>query len=266
MAYCHKTKLKYCENLKLTQLVVLMVLAFAAIWSVSASEISYSYWNLGASVSNRDSEYLTRDRNLYLDVNFCRNIYEFSLDENYSGIHFWSDVTQSRDLSDDSSYVLRLLQSSIGLGVHYSTDVFSTYFRLGRGGSAARFKSVSKSSTPSATLTGGGGGDIFVPPRVIFSADRPATTTTSTNSESGLLGKLGIRYRASEKYEVGAAVLLSNINSFGTELSAYVQRDFNVGRSRTSAMGVLQGQMSIRADVAATSNFRSVGFSIASTF
>ena len=265
MSNCHRTNSKH-SVVKLAQLALVAVLALAASWSINASDISYSYWNIGASVSNRDSEYLTRDMNLYLDVNFSRNIHEFVLDENYSGIHFWIDVTQSRDLSDHSSYELRLLQSLIGFGAHYSTEAFSTYFRLGRGGSAARFKSVSKSSGPGIVVTGGGSSDIFAPPRVIFSGDGGASQSSSTNSESGLVGKLGIRYRVSQKFEVGAAVLGCNIDSIGTELSVYVQRDFNGGRIRTSTLGMPSGQMSIRADVVATTNAKSAGISFAYTF
>ena len=265
MSYCHRTDLKL-SVVKLAQMTLVAALALAASWSVNASDISYNYWNIGASVSNRNSEYLTRDLNLYMDVNFSKNIHEFVLDENYSGIHFWIDVTQSRDLSDHSSYELRLLQSLIGFGAHYSTEAFSTYFRLGRGGSAARFKSASRSSVPGIVFTSGGSSDIFAPPRVIFSGDSPASQTSSTNSESGIAGKLGIRYRASEKYEVGASVLGCNIASIGTELSAYVQRDFNEGRIRASTLGMPPGQVSIRADFVATPNAKSAGISFAYTF
>lgn len=248
--------------LRLLQLSLLTGVALCTTWCVHASDISYNYWNVGASLSNRDSEYLTRDLNLYWDANISKTVHEFLLDEHQSGVHFWIDVTQSRDLSDDSSYELQLLQSAVGFGAHYSKDAFSAYFRLGRGGSAARFKTTSNSSTP--PLLSAGGGDIFVPPLAIFSADRPKTT--STNSEHGAVGKVGIRYRAWEQYEVGVALLRSNLESFGTEISAYVQRDFDGGNVRTSTIGISRGQMSVRADVVATENSKSVGFSLAYTF
>lgn len=245
------------------QLALVTAVALCTAWSACANDISYNYWNVGASLSNRDSEYLTRDSNLYLDVNFSKTVHEFLSDEHQSGIHFWIDVTQSKDLSDDSSYELQLFQSAIGLGAHYSRDEYSVYFRLGGGGSGAQFKAVSTgSSVPPLSAASG---DIFVPPQAIFSADRAKTTTT--NSEYGAVGKVGIRYKAWEKYEVGASLSHSNLESFGTEVSAYIQRDFTgSGVRTTSTFGFSMGQLSIRADVVATEALTSAGVSLAYTF
>ena len=71
----------------------------------------------------------------------------------------------------------------------------------------------------------GGGGDIFAPPPAIFDPNRPQFQTSYTNVENGRVGKIGIRYRLSQKYELGAAMQWSNIDSFGTEvLHVYTER------------------------------------------
>ena len=101
---------------------------------------SYNYWDMGISLSDQDSTYLSEDLNFFGDINASKNLYRNSSLGNQFGIHFWVDFTQSRNLSDDSAYTLTLLQTVAGLGLHYSTENFSTYFRLGTGGRYAQFK------------------------------------------------------------------------------------------------------------------------------
>ena len=247
----------------LVRLTLLAVLVVCCASSVLANEITYNYWNIGLSLSDRDSDYLKQDNNLYGKLNMSNNLFQFWQDDRELGVHFWIDVTQSRNISDNSAYSLTLVQSAIGFGAHYSTEFFSTYFRLGKGGSSVRFKS--KSTTVPVPVVTVGSGDIFVPPVSIFRSEQ--SQTTYTNREDGTVGKIGIRYRISDKYETGAAVLLSDIDSFGTEFSAYIQRDFEGSPlRRTTSFGIGNGYLSMRADIAASDVTGSAGLSLVYSF
>lgn len=182
---------------------------------------------MGVSLSDQDSVYLSDDVNFFGDINVSKNLYRNSSQNNQFGVHFWADFTQSRDLSNDSAYKLTLLRTFAGLGVHYSTEKFSTYFRLGTGSSATKFKTTS--TRPSRPIViGGGGADIFAPPISIFDSNRPPSQTTYTNEEKGTVGKIGIRYRMSEQYQFGASVQRADMDSCRTEISAYIQRDLRI--------------------------------------
>ena len=252
--------------MKLTHIGILSVLSLCCTLSVYSNDISYDYWDIGVSLSDRDSDYLSDDLNFYGDIDVAKNLYKKSLSENQFGIHAWVDVTQSRNLSKDSAYTLTLLQSAVGIGVHYSTELFSTYFRLGTGGSSAKFKTTQQSS--SSPIVIGGSGDIFAPPISFFSKDRPRSQTTYTNQEDGTLGKIGIRYRLFERYQIGAALQWSNINSIGTEYSTYIQRDFENSpvnaRTTFSPLGV--GYLSVKAEATKDKHSSSIGLSLVYSF
>ncbi|MYF37159.1 MAG: hypothetical protein F4219_00095 [Gammaproteobacteria bacterium] len=245
------------------------LISVIALWLTSVvhpDDISYNYWDIGLSLSDRDSDYLSDDLNFFGDFNFSKNLYQNSSTDNRWGVHFWVDVSQSRDLSDDSAYTLTLLQSSMGFGAHYSTETFSTYLRLGAGGSSAKFKTTTQSS--SRPIVTGGSSDIFLPPISIFDKDRPQSQTTYTNEEDGTLGKIGIRYRLSERYQTGAAVQWSNIDSFGTEISIYVQKDFENSsfNARTTLSPPGGGYMSLKVETTIDDSERSVGLSLVYSF
>lgn len=232
-----------------------------------ADDISYDYWDMGVSLSDQDSEYLSDDVNFFGDINVSKNLYRTSSQDKQFGVHFWADFTQSRDLSDDSAYKLTLLRTIAGLGLHYSTDTFSTYFRIGSGSSVAKFKTTStRASRP--VVIGGGGGDIFVPPISIFDSNRPPSQTTYTNEEKGTVGKIGIRYRMSEQYQIGASVQRTDMDSCRTELSAYIQRDFEKApfNANTTFSRLGGGVMSLKVEATTDNTKSSVGFSLVYSF
>ncbi|MXW07477.1 MAG: hypothetical protein F4X56_00155 [Gammaproteobacteria bacterium] len=228
-----------------------------------AEDISYNYWDVGISLSDQDSEYLSGDLNFFGDINVAKNLHRNSSQDNQFGVHFWVDFTQSRNLSDDSAYTLALVQTVVGLGLHYSKETFSIYLRLGGGNSSAEFKTTSsRSSSPS--VTGGGSGDIFAPPLSIFDSNRPQTRTTHTNDENGSVGKIGIRYSLFENYEIGAALRWAKMNSLGSEFSTYVQRDFESplfsGNTTLSPRG--RGVMSLKFEATTGDRKSSIGLSL----
>lgn len=244
------------------------LLSAIALWITSVvhpDDISYNYWDIGLSLSDRDSEYLSDDLNFFGDFNFSKSLYQNSSTDNSWGVHVWVDVSQSRDLSDDSAYKLTLLQSSMGFGVQYSTNTFSTYFRLGTGGSSAKFKTTTRSS--SRPIVTGGSSDIFAPPISIFNKDRPQSQTTYTNEEDGTVGKIGVRYLLSERYQMGAALEWSNIDSFGNEISTYIQRNFeNSAFNARTTLNPLGGYMSLKLEAKADDRKSSVGISLVYSF
>ena len=233
---------------------------------VHPEDISYNYWDIGLSLSDRDSDYLSDDLNFFGDFNFSKNLYQNSSTDNRWGVHFWVDVSQSKDLSDDSAYTLTLLQSSMGFGAQYSTETFSTYFRIGAGGSSAKFKTTTQSA--SRPIVTGGSSDIFAPPLSVFDKDRSQTQTTHTNEEDGTVGKIGMRYRLSERYQIGAALQWSNIDSFGTEISTYIQRDFDNTsfNARTTLNPFGGGYMSLKVGATTDDSKSSVGLSLVYSF
>ena len=232
-----------------------------------ADDISYNYWDMGISLSDQDSEYLSGDLNFFGDINIAKNLYRNSSPDNQFGVHFWVDFTQSRNLSDDSAYTLALLQTVAGLGLHYSTETFSLYLRLGRGNSSAEFKTTSsRSSSPS--VIGEDSGDIFAPPLSIFDSNRPQSRTTHTNDENGSVGKIGIRYRLFENYEIGAALQWAKMNSLGTEFSTYVQRNFENPplRGKTTYSPLGGGVMSLKFEAKTGNRKSSIGLSLVFSF
>lgn len=253
--------------MQLTPLRLFSAATLCCALSVYSQDISYSYWDVGVALSDRDSEYLSDDLNLFGEINISQNLFQHSSPDNKIGIHLWVDISQSRDLSNDSAYELTLLQSVVGIGLHYSTNTFSTYFRLGTGGSSAEFKTTSNRSSNPIVVTGSGG-DIFAPPISIFNQDRPRVQTTYTNEEDGQVGKIGIRYRLFERFEIGAALQWSDMDSMGTEISTYVQRDFENSpfntRSTLSPFG--GGYLSLKAEATADDNKSSIGFSLVYSF
>ena len=44
---------------------LLIVLSLCCTLSVYSAEYSYNYWNIGVSLSDRDSDYLTKDLNFF---------------------------------------------------------------------------------------------------------------------------------------------------------------------------------------------------------
>ena len=232
-----------------------------------ADDISYDYWDMGVSLSDQDSKYLSNDLNFFGDINVSKSVYRNSSQDKQFGVHFWADFTQSRDLSDDSAYKLSLLRTFAGLGLHYSTETISTYFRLGKGSSAAKFKTTStRPSRP--VVIGGGGGDIFAPPISIFDSNRPPSQTTYTNEENGTVGKIGIRYRLSEQYQIGASVQRTDMDSCRTELSAYIQRDFENSpfNANTTFSPLGGGVMSLKVEATTDNTKSSVGLSLVYSF
>lgn len=234
--------------------------------SVCPDDISFNYWDVGVSLSDRDSEHLSDDLNFFGDINVSKSLFQRLLRDSRFGVHFWVDVSQSRNLSDDSAYKLTLLQSSMGIGMDYSSEIFSTYFRLGSGGSSAKFKTTRESSFH--PIVTGGGGDIFAPPISIFGDDRPRAQTTYTNEENGTVGKIGIRYRLLENYQIGAALQWSNMDSFGTEFSTYIQRDFENSpfNARTTLSPLGGGYMSLKVEAISDNSKSSIGLSLVYSF
>lgn len=253
--------------MKFTHLGIYVAISVCCTLAVpSTDDISYNYWDMGVVLSDQDSKYLSDDLNLFGDINASKNLYQTSSQDNQFGVHFWVDFTQSRNLSDDAAYKLTLIQTVAGLGLHYSTESFSTYFRIGTGGASAKFKTTSRKSSSPVVI--GGGGDIFAPPPLIFDTDRPQSQTTHTNKENGTVGKIGIRYRLLDQYQFGAAVQWSNIDSFGTEFSTYIQRDFeNPPFSTNTSFGPFGNQdISLKLEATTDSSKSSVGFSLVVSF
>ena len=232
-----------------------------------ATDFSYDYWDMGVALSDQDSDYLSDDLNLFADISVSKSLYRNSSQNNQFGVHLWADFTQSRNLSDDSAYKLTLLRTFAGLGMHYSTETFSTYFRLGIGNSAAKFKTTS--TRPSRPIViGGGGTDIFAPPISIFDSNRPPSQTTYTNDEKGTVGKIGIRYRMTEQYQIGASVHRTDMDSCRTELSAYIQRDFeNPPFSTNTSFGPFGNHdMSLKLEATTDNSKSSVGLALVISF
>lgn len=244
---------------------LLAIVSVCCVLSVISAEPSYNYFNVGVSLSDNNSEYLTDDLNFYGDVNFCRDLSRILQQIDKWSIHFWVDTNQSRNLSEDPAYEVTLSQSGTGFGIHYIKHSFSVFFRLGTVASHARFKVTSNraSSGPSIPT---GSQDIFLPPLPIFSStSRPKATYA--NQESGLVNKIGVRYRTSSKYEIGAAFHVSEMHSFGNELSAYIQRDFeNLPLSARSTLGIRGGYLSMVLDARISEHTKSLGISLAYSF
>ena len=252
--------------MQVTQIGIFLVVSLCCTLSVYPNDISYTYWDIGVALSDRDSEHLSDDQNIYGDIDFSQTLYQKSLPESQIGVHAWVEVTQSRNLSNDTAYTLTLLQSAAGVGVHYSTDLFSTYFRLGTGGSSAKFKTTQQSS--SNPVVTGGGGDIFAPPISIFSKDRPRSQTTHTNQEDGVVGKIGVRWHLFENYQIGAAVQWSDIDSIGTQYSTYIQKNFKNSpvNARTTFSPFGGGYMSVKTEATITEHTNSIGLSLVYSF
>lgn len=254
--------------MKLARLGLYSIISLCCAGSGYSDDISYNYWDVGLALSDQDSEFLSDDLNVFGEINISQNLFQHSTPDNTLGVHLWIDVSQSRDLSNDAAYELTLLQSVVGVGLHYSTDSFSTYFRLGTGGSSAKFKTTSNSSSSSNPIVIGGGGDIFTPPRSIFDEDRPRPQTTQTNEDDGLVGKTGIRYRLFERVQIGAALQWSDMDSMGTEFSTYVQRDFEnfPASARTTLNPFGGGYLSLKAEATTDKNKSSIGLSLVYSF
>ena len=235
--------------------LILSGLLFVITWSVHSDEITYNYWDFGASLANRQSDYVADDITFYGDFNISRNLLTFPFGDYKLGVHVWTDGSLSRNISDTSAYRLSLLQVASGFGADYTTDVVSTYFHVGIAASFARFESRSgRSSIPILPM---GSGDIFVPPISIFSQTR--SQVSYTNEEYGNLVKIGIRYRVSDGYEIGAAILQSDMDSFGTELSAYAQRDFGI---LFQVPGIAFTNMSLKLSTRISDLTKSMGLSL----
>ena len=204
--------------------LMLSGLLFIFTWSVHSGEITYNYGDFGASIASRQSTYVANDINLYWDFGISRSLFTFPFDGYKLGIHVWTNGSRSRNISDTSAYRLYLLQLTSGFGGDYTTDVVSIYFHSGVAGSQTRFES--RSGGTSVPILPAGSDDIFVPPIFIFNQTR--SQGTYTNLELGKVVRVGVRYRISEGYEIGAAILQSNLDSIETEFSAYAQRDFGI--------------------------------------
>ena len=237
------------------------IVSACCVSSVISDEISYNYVNVGIFLSDRNSEYLTDDLNLDVDVNMSLEWNNFLLQRvNDWSFHYWFDITRSRNLSDNPAYKLSLFQSSTGFGLHYIRDSFSVFFGLGAGSSHSRFDVTSNRSSSVPSLPSDPE-DIFSPPPQIFgSYGLPAYE----KRESGSVQKIGVRYRTSYKYQIGAAFHISKMNWYGNELSAYIQRDFENLPIITQAMP--HGYMSLRLDASLTERTRSLGIFIAYSF
>lgn len=208
------------------------VLLGAFLWccplSVLADEISYNYWSFGGILANRQSDYTADDPNLEYELEISLKWLTFSrsFDDYELGTHVWSNASRSRNISPDSAYTLNFTQITGGFGVDYTSDVLSTFFRIGRSLSTAAFESQTRSaSVPLIPLETD---DLFAPPSSIFDSTFSGFSDTKYKSDDGNLIQMGIRYRISAGYEIGASILQSNMDSLGTEFSSYVQRDLGV--------------------------------------
>lgn len=206
---------------KLVRSVLLGAFSLCCPLSVFAGEISYNYSSFGGSFASRQSDHIADDPKWEYELALSLKTFTHSFDENEFGIHFWSNSSWSRNISANSAYTLDLEQITGGIGVYYTFDVLSTFFRIGQGVSFANFKSdFGDASVP---LIPTGTDDLFAPPSTIFDQ-----TFSATKREDGNLLQIGIRYRVTEGYEIGASILQSNMDSLGTEFSGYIQRDIEV--------------------------------------
>lgn len=236
------------------------IVSACCVSSVISDEISYSYFNVGVSLSDRNSEYLTDDLNLDVDVNMSLEWDNFLLHGvNDWSFHYWLDITRSRNLSDNPAYELSFFQSCTGLGLHYIRDSFSVFFRYGVGSGNSRFDVTANRSSSFPSLPTGSQ-DIFLPPPEIFSDD---IGLAYEKRESGSVQKIGVRYRTSYQYQIGAAFHISKMYWYGNELSAYIQRDFE---NLPINIQATSGYISLRLHASLTERTRSLGISIAYSF
>lgn len=245
--------------MKLVRSVLLGAFLICCPLSVFADEISYNYWSFGGTLANRQSDYLADDPNFEYELEISWKWYTFSFDDNDLGMHFWSNVSRSRNISANSAYTLNFVQITGGFGVDYTSDVLSTFFRIGQGYSSAAFESQSRSaSVPLLPLETD---DFFAPPSSFLVST--FSGSSDTKYEDGNLIQMGIRYRISPGYEIGASILQSNMDSLGTEFSSYVQRDFGV---ELKVPGFLFTNVSLKLSTTISDPAQTIGLSLAFWF
>ena len=245
--------------MKLVRSRVLGVFLLCCPLSVFADEISYNYWSFGGISANRQSDYTADDPNLEYELEISLNWYTFSYGQRDLSMHFWTNLSRSRNISANSAYTLNFVQFTTGLGIDYTSDVLSTFFRVGQAFSEATFKTLSRTS--SGPLLPEGDYDIFEPPNSIF--DQRIHGFSDTKTDYGDLIQMGIRYRVSEGYEIGASILVSNLDSFGTEFSGYAQRDFGV---RLEIPGIRFTHMSLKLSTTISDPAQTIGLSLVFRF
>ena len=228
-----------------------VVFSLTCVRSVHSENISYNFYSLGGSFADRQSDFVSDDLDVDFDMVVSRHLFTFSSADYDLGIHSWYELSFSKNISNDYAYKLTLLQNSIGIGVDYTSDVFSTYIGVGLGQSLANFEP--RAETPPDPKLPPSGKDIFAPPPDFFDF----FPSNATNDENGSLVQLGIRYRVSKGYEIGALIRHTNLDSIGTEFSAFVQRDIGV---QILEIGI--EDMSLRLTTTLSDVLRSIGLSL----
>ena len=228
-----------------------VVFSLTSVCSVHSESISYNFYSLGGSFADRQSDFVADDLDVDFDFVVSRHLFTYSSADYDLGIHSWYELSFSKDISNDYAYELSLLQMTFGIGVDYTTDIFSTYIGAGLGQSLAQFEP--RSEIPLAPKLPPSGKDIFAPPPDFFDF----FPSNATNDENGSLVQLGIRYRVSERYEIGASIRHTSLDSIGTEFSAFVQRDIGV---QILEIGI--EDMSLRLTTTLSDVLRSIGLSL----
>ena len=239
------------KKLVLSGLILVFSLTFVR--SVHSDDISYNFLSFGGSVADRKSDFVADDLNIEFDFLFSRHLFTREYDEFDLGVHFQSDFSQSRNISNNSAYKLTLQQIKSVLGIDYTSEVLSTYIGVGLGYSFARFER--RSGLQTVPESPPGSEDIFAPPPPIFDA----FAAEASNIEWGNLVQLGIRYRVSEGYEIGASIQQTDLDSIGTEFSAFVQRDIGV---RLQFPGIRFENMSLKFHTTISDSLGSTGLSL----
>ncbi|MXZ44037.1 MAG: hypothetical protein F4Z01_03540 [Gammaproteobacteria bacterium] len=230
-----------------------VVFLFTCVRSVHSDDISYNFLSFGGFVADRKSNFVSDDLNVEFDFVFSRHLFTREYDNFDLGVHFQSDFSHSRNISNNSAYKLTLQQIKSILGIDYTSEVFSTYIGVGVGYSYARFER--RSGLQTAPVLPLGSDDIFEPPPSIYGF----FASEDSNIEYGNLVQLGFRYRVSEGYEIGASVRQTTADSIGTEFSAFVQRDIGV---RLQFPGISFENMSLRLTTTVSDVLRSTGLSL----
>ncbi len=143
-----------------------VVFSLTCVRSVHSENISYNFYSLGGSIADRQSDFVSDDLDVEFDFVVSRHLLTRSYVDYDLGIHSWYDLSLSKNISNNSTYKLTLLQMTLGIGVDYTSDVFSTYIGVGFGQSLASFEP--RSEIPPAPNLPPSGIDIFAPPPDFF--------------------------------------------------------------------------------------------------
>lgn len=238
---------------KLVLSALFVALSLTGVRSVHSDDISYNFLSFGGSVADRESNFVADDLNVEFDFEVSRHIFTYNYGDFDLGMHVWSDYSRSRNISNSSAYKLSLQQIRSVIGIDYTSEVFSTHIGVGFGYSYARFER--RSGLQTLPVLPPGSVDIFAPPVSVLTS----FTSVASKTETGSLVQLGIRYRVSEGYEIGALIRETTADSIGTEFSAFVQRDIGV---RLQLPGISFENMSLRLTTTLSDVLRSTGLSL----